>query len=150
MALNDLVVLLTTKLPTLPTPRASEGTKGSPNQHGSRGDLMLTSTVIRMWRGGGSSMDDPHSAFEWQEYAPAIQRWEPAIGRAAPSPVERGTRGQPRLASRFVEWLMGLPAGYVTDLGLPRSAELRVLGNGVVPQQAERALRQLVRLATMS
>jgi DNA (cytosine-5)-methyltransferase 1 len=38
---------------------------------------------------------------------------------------------------------MGLPAGYVTDLGLPRSGELRALGNGVVPQQAERALRAL-------
>jgi hypothetical protein len=33
----------------LPTPRASEGTKGSPNQHGSRGDLTLTSLVIRLW-----------------------------------------------------------------------------------------------------
>lgn len=39
---------------------------------------------------------------------------------------------------------MGLPTGYVTDLGLPRSAELRALGNGVVPQQAEMALRVLV------
>jgi DNA (cytosine-5)-methyltransferase 1 len=48
------------------------------------------------------------------------------------------------LASRFVEWLMGLPADYVTDLGLPRTAELRALGNGVVPQQAEEALRLLV------
>lgn len=38
---------------------------------------------------------------------------------------------------------MGLPAGYVTELGLPRSAELRALGNGVVPQQAEAALREL-------
>ncbi len=39
---------------------------------------------------------------------------------------------------------MGLPAGYVTGLDLPRSAELRALGNGVVPQQAETALWQLV------
>ena len=39
---------------------------------------------------------------------------------------------------------MGLPAGYITDLGLPRSAELRALGNGVVPQQAEMALGTLV------
>jgi hypothetical protein len=29
----------------LPTPRASEATKGSPHQHGSSGDLTLTSTV---------------------------------------------------------------------------------------------------------
>ena len=64
-------------------------------------------------------------------------------GRRAPSPVEHGIHGQLRLSSRFVEWLMGLPAGYVTDLSLPRSAELHALGNGVVPQQAEQALRFL-------
>jgi DNA (cytosine-5)-methyltransferase 1 len=39
---------------------------------------------------------------------------------------------------------MGLPEGYVTGLGLPRSAELKALGNGVVPQQAEAAVRWLV------
>lgn len=49
MALNDLVVLLSRKqLPLLPTPRASEGTKGSANQHGSKGDLTLTSTVLKL------------------------------------------------------------------------------------------------------
>jgi DNA (cytosine-5)-methyltransferase 1 len=89
---------------------------------------------------------EENATFDWQQYGPAIRRWEAVIGRQAPSPVERGTRGQPRLASRFVEWLMGLPAGYVTALGLPRSGELRALGNGVVPQQAETALRQLVRM----
>lgn len=83
-------------------------------------------------------------SFDWQQYEPAIRRWESIAGRPAPCPIERGTRGQPRLASRFVEWLMGLPAGYVTGLDLPRSAELRALGNGVVPQQAETALWQLV------
>lgn len=66
------------------------------------------------------------------------------MGRPAPWPTEPGTKGQPRLAARFSEWLMGLPEGYVTDLGLSRSAELRALGNGVVPQQAEAALRWLV------
>ncbi|SFF87100.1 hypothetical protein SAMN05216251_13337 [Actinacidiphila alni] len=39
---------------------------------------------------------------------------------------------------------MGLPAGYVTDFGLPRTGELRALGNGAVSQQAEEALRVLV------
>lgn len=42
---------------------------------------------------------------------------------------------------------MGLPAGYVTILSLPRSAELRALGNGVVPQQAESALRELIAMS---
>lgn len=43
---------------------------------------------------------------------------------------------------------MGLSAGYVTGLGLPRTAELRALGNGVVPQQAESALYELLRLSS--
>jgi DNA (cytosine-5)-methyltransferase 1 len=44
------------------------------------------------------------------------------------------------LSPAFVEWLMGLPGGFVTGLGLPRTLALRVLGNGVVPQQAAVAL----------
>lgn len=40
---------------------------------------------------------------------------------------------------------MGLPAGHVTSVaGLPRSAQLKALGNGVVPQQAEAAIRALL------
>lgn len=39
---------------------------------------------------------------------------------------------------------MGLPAGWVTDVpGVPRNAQLKALGNGVVPQQAALALRLL-------
>ncbi|MEU5740309.1 hypothetical protein ABZ784_20255 [Streptomyces tendae] len=49
-----------------------------------------------------------------------------------------------RLSPAFVEWLMGLPAGHVTTVpGLSRSAQLKALGNGVVPQQATAALRFL-------
>jgi DNA (cytosine-5)-methyltransferase 1 len=32
----------------LPTPRASDGTKGAPAQRGSKGDLMLPSAVMRL------------------------------------------------------------------------------------------------------
>ncbi len=35
-------------LPLFPTPRGTEGTKGSPNQHGSKGDLTLSSAVVRL------------------------------------------------------------------------------------------------------
>lgn len=39
---------------------------------------------------------------------------------------------------------MGLPAGHVTDVpNLSRTQQLRALGNGVVPQQAEAAIRFL-------
>ena len=41
---------------------------------------------------------------------------------------------------------MGLPAGWVTDphLGMPHSAQIRTLSNGVVPQQATVAVRHLL------
>ena len=40
--------------------------------------------------------------------------------------------------------MMGLPAGWVTDVpDLSRNAQLKALGNGVVPQQATAALRML-------
>ena len=40
---------------------------------------------------------------------------------------------------------MGLEAGWVTDVpGLSRTQQLHALGNGVVPQQAEAAIRLLV------
>lgn len=39
---------------------------------------------------------------------------------------------------------MGLPAGHVTDVpDLTRTEQLKALGNGVVPQQAEAAIRLL-------
>lgn len=39
---------------------------------------------------------------------------------------------------------MGLPAGWVTDVpGLSRNEQLHLLGNGVVPQQAELAYRAM-------
>jgi DNA (cytosine-5)-methyltransferase 1 len=41
--------------------------------------------------------------------------------------------------------MMGLPEGWVTDVpGLSRNAQLKALGNGVVPQQAAMALRMLL------
>ena len=39
---------------------------------------------------------------------------------------------------------MGLSAGHVTGVGIPRSAQLKALGNGVVPQQAALALSMLL------
>lgn len=84
----------------------------------------------------------------WLEYAPAIHRWEEVTGREAPPPTETGQRGGDVLSPRFVEWMMGLPAGHVTDTpGLPRSQALKALGNGVVPQQAAHAISHLAETA---
>jgi DNA (cytosine-5)-methyltransferase 1 len=81
---------------------------------------------------------------KWGDYEPAIRRWEHVIGRPAPRPTEPGRNGE-RLAPRFVEFLMGLPAGHVTDVpGLSRNQQLKALGNGVVIQQAVAALSLLL------
>lgn len=84
----------------------------------------------------------------WLEYAPAIHRWEEVTGREAPLPTETGQRGGDVLSPAFVEWMMGLPTGHVTDTpGLSRSQELKALGNGVVPQQAAHAVSHLAETA---
>jgi len=80
----------------------------------------------------------------WGDYAPTIARWERVIGRPAPEPTKPGKKGGRRLAPVFVEWMMGLPQGHVTDVpNLADNAMLRALGNGVVPQQAAAAARAL-------
>ncbi|GAB33341.1 DNA cytosine methyltransferase [Gordonia otitidis] len=81
----------------------------------------------------------------WGRYAPAIARWEHITGRAAPAPAILNEEKGPRPASEFVEWLMGLPAGWVTDPehGLTANQQNTALGNGVLPLQAVVALDAL-------
>lgn len=74
------------------------------------------------------------------------------IGRPAPAPTMPGRNGQPKLSPVFVEWLMGLPEGWVTgadiatitNMAVSTNAALKMLGNGVVPQQAEAGIRYLM------
>ncbi|MGV0785199.1 hypothetical protein [Mycolicibacterium sp. XJ775] len=85
----------------------------------------------------------------WGRYSVAICNWE-RLTRPAPSPTEPNTRGNPRLAAAFSEWMVGWPDGWVTALvalGLiSRNDALRIIGNGVCPQQAIAALRWLLRI----
>jgi DNA (cytosine-5)-methyltransferase 1 len=75
----------------------------------------------------------------WGPYAAAITRWE-TLTRPAPAPTDPRGRLQPE----FVEWMQGLPPGWVTATPvLSRPAQLTALGNGVIPQQATQALRLL-------
>ena len=119
--LDDAITLL-------PTPLATDGAKGGPNQRGSSGDFALPAAV---------------QPGRWGAYAPAIARWERVIGRSAPDPTIMG-RNRGQLSPMFVEWMMGLSGGHVTDAVSQRSDALRVLGNGVVPQAAALALRVLL------
>ncbi|MDQ3576050.1 MAG: hypothetical protein M3443_00255 [Actinomycetota bacterium] len=80
---------------------------------------------------------------DYAGYEPAIRRWEQHLGRLAPDPTTTGRRGQV-LNPAFVEWMMGLPAGWVTDLPIPRTAQIKALGNGVVPAQAAHAVSHLL------
>ena len=87
------------------------------------------------------------TAEAWGKYAPGVARWEAVLGREAPSPTQPGRDGKPRLSPHAVEWLMGLPAGWVCDVpGLSRSQQLKLLGNGVVPVQGVLALTLLAAL----
>ncbi|MFE3874879.1 DNA cytosine methyltransferase [Kitasatospora sp. NPDC059146] len=75
----------------------------------------------------------------WGPYAGAVARWE-TLTRPAPAATDEGGK----LRAEFVEWMQGLEAGWVTATpGLGRPAQLTALGNGVVPQQAKRALELL-------
>ena len=133
VSIEDVAISLP-KLP--PTPRASDGTHGGPNSRGSKGDLALPAAACQ----------------DFGEYGPAIDRHERAFARTAPSPTEPGRGGNPRLAARFVEWMMCLPDGWVTDPTIwegmtdtaARNAQLHALGNGVVPPQAAASLRRLI------
>lgn len=133
--LNEVIE---TALP--PTPRATDGTKGGPGQRGSSGDLMLPSAVMTLMAPGSAV----HPGTKWGIYEAAIRRWEHIFARPAPHPTEPGRNGE-RLSPAFTEWMMGLPGGWVTGVpGLSRNAQLKALGNGVVPQQAAMALRLLL------
>ena len=121
--------------PLLPTPKAHDGEFGTPR---TTGRPIEKSTHL----GTIASLE---KTSHWGKYAPAIARWEQIVG-PAPAPTEPNKNGNPRLSAAFSEWLMGWPAGWVTDpdIGISRNDQLRILGNGVVVQQAIAALRYLL------
>ena len=115
------------------TPSASDGAGGKTSRSGGRIDEPLL---------GGQARE---MATAWGKYEPAIRRWEQIVG-PAPAPTEPNKNGNPRLSAAFSEWLMGWPAGWVTDpaIGISRNDQLRIVGNGVCSQQAAAALGQLL------
>jgi hypothetical protein len=69
-----------------------------------------------------------------------------SAGHPAPALISEGTG--PRPAPAFVEWLMGLPSGWVTNPhhGLTSNQQLAALGNGVLPAQASTHYRSFYHL----
>lgn len=114
----------------LPTPAAWDGDRGPDyaraNRDGSGGDDLVTIVA--------------KAGVDFGAYADAIARHEHAMGRPAPAPTD----DKGRLNPAFVEWMMMLPQGWVTDALTTRTAALKTLGNGVVPAQAAHALRLLL------
>lgn len=78
--------------------------------------------------------------------APAILTWAMLTGHSPPPIVGDRQDYRAETTTDFVEWLMGLPPGWVTnpDIGLTRNQQLKALGNGVVPQAAATALQDLL------
>jgi hypothetical protein len=151
----------------LPTPKALDGVKGNLKTSQERLDsghqVDLPNVAIdllgtpRANAANSSSkqveLGAPKSRLEdqvhtdWGKFEPAIRRWEAILDRPAPEPTKPdGKEGNHRLSSKFTEWMMGLPDGWITGHDLKRNDELKLAGNGVVPQQAELALRLLLEL----
>jgi len=127
------------RMEMLPTPTTRDFKDGQAEHL--RDGVVQTDTVARAVFNSGEV-----TATNWGKFTEAIRRWE-SLTRPAPAPTKPdGKDGNHRLSAEFTEWMMGLPAGWVTadDLGLKRNDQLKACGNGVVPQQAELALRMLL------
>ena len=126
------------RMEMLPTPIVRDYKDGSAPSM--RDGKVSTDTVARAIFNSGEVTD-----ISWGKFEPAIRRWEQILGRPAPAPTKPdGKDDSHRLSSQFTEWMMGLPDGWITSVGLSRVDELKACGNGVVPQQAQLALTRLM------
>jgi DNA (cytosine-5)-methyltransferase 1 len=127
----------------LPTPTARDY-KGESNTPGRTRDG-------RPRGEGDDTLPDTIAKAKWGRYGAAIDRWK-AISGPVPTPTETAKSGKPRLNPAFSEWMMGWPDGWVTDpaVGISRVEQLRIIGNGVCPQQAHAAIRYLLSMSEVA
>ena len=111
----------------LPTPVSSDATRGP--HWNNRTGATLPFVVLRA-----------HRDNTWDTYLPAIRNWESVISREAPPAVGPNRHGNPRITVEFVTWMMGWPENWFAGTELARVSQLALLGNGVVPQQAQLAI----------
>lgn len=115
----------------LPTPKASDGPNGGPNQRDGQGNYYLPGIAVRLddqWRAPQLGPD--------YDYGPAIRRWETVLGRPAPAPTSPDARGNLRICPRFTEWVMGIDEGVITrHTDMPRPEQIKRAGNSVVSLQ---------------
>ncbi len=134
----------------------SSSTKGSktgglgPNDGESVESWQARRERVKATANNGNGMGTPLSIAvrmapdRWGEYAAAIARWE-AIHGPAPAPTKVGKKGNRKLNPAFSAWMMGAPAGWITDVpGITDNQASHAIGNGVVPHQGAAALRVLL------
>lgn len=102
----------------------------------------------------GAADIDHEMKLRWGDTAPAILTWAMLTGREPPPIVidhpdrhlhPRFPESRAATNPEFIEWLMGLPAGWVTEVpGLTRKQQIKALGNGVLPQCAATAIRGMM------
>lgn len=110
----------------------------------SLGILLDRTRPARDWRDESSDPDSPADDPRLREYRDRLKLWERLTGFPMPEPEEDSPKGGRRLSARFGEWMMDLPPGWVTGVpGLARTAQIRILGNGVVPRQGRIAIHSL-------
>lgn len=123
----------------LPTPLANEAEKSWVGPRVSEGQQYLSHVI-------GALLPTPTivERTAWGPYAAAIARWE-AIHGPAPAPTKVGKKGNRKLNPAFSAWMMGAPAGWITDVpGITDNQASHAIGNGVVPHQGAAALRILL------
>lgn len=116
-----------------------------------REDAVLLSTPLaRDHKGtpgfkGSLPVDVIEASEDFGRFESAVRHWEKLTRPAPPAAIgAHRAGGRARVNPAFAEWMMGWDEGHVTDVGLGRIPTLKAIGNGVVPQQAELALRTLL------
>ena len=84
------------------------------------------------------TLSDVAYADRWNDFRAHLDLHERVVGRPMPIPAVDG-----KVTPRFVEWMMLLPEGWVTDIIGSARTSLRLLGNAVVPRQAALAWESL-------
>lgn len=102
LPLNAMVTLF-------PTPRASDGEKGGPNQRGSSGDLMLPSAVVQLLPTPTSqNSHGNHTNGRGEDLLPG------AAAKILPTPTSSDAKGSRRSTARTDDWTSN-PGETLTD-----------------------------------
>ena len=124
------------------TPRGTDGTKGGPNQAGSKGDLMLPSAAAQWPTPAARDSKGPNSEQHATITGGGRKHMDQLANFVAHTPLDclrpdpqtdDGTQSLPpnpgahppstkRLNPYFTEWLMGWPAGWTSATALPASS----------------------------